>query len=222
MPDKRTVEAADLFRLKFVTSAQLSPDGARVAYTMSHVDADGEKEHSAIWLMTLASGETRQLTGGAAKDSSPRWSPDGSQIAFVSSRGEKAQVYLIPVDGGEAQPLTALKQGVGGGLAWSPDGTQIAFTAVPAEEPRDPDKPYRIDRFVYRFDEMEYLDDTVQALYVIPAAGGEPRRLTQDRQQLQQSAVVARWRHSPRRRVDAAGQLPRLRPQPGSGRCRQR
>ena len=179
---QRMVEPADLFRLKFTTSAQLSPDGKRVAYNITHVDAEKEKEHSAIWLITLETGETHQLTGGDAKDSSPAWSPDGRQIAFVSSRGEKPQIYTIPVDGGEARIVTSLKQGVGSAPVWSPDGTQIAFTALSLEAPRNPSKPYRVDRHVYRFDDMNYLDDVTQSLYLVSAHGGEARRLTDDRQ----------------------------------------
>ncbi|MBI1257372.1 MAG: prolyl oligopeptidase family serine peptidase [Chloroflexi bacterium] len=179
---QRTVEPADLFRLKFSTGAQLSPDGTRAAYTVYQVDGDKEKDSSAIWLVTLATGETRQLTNGAAKDSLPVWSPDGTQIAFVSTRGDKPQIYLIPVAGGEAQVLTSLPQGVGSSMAWSPNGTQIAFVARPQTEPRDPSKPYRVDRSVYRFDELNYLDDVAQSLYVISASGGEAQRLTDDRQ----------------------------------------
>ena len=179
--EKRAVEKADLFRLKFITGGQLSPDGKRVAYSISQVDAEKEKEFSAIWLLTLDSGATRQLTVGTAKDAAPQWSPDGRQIAFLSTRDEKAQIYVIPADGGEARQVTTFKQGVASSAAWSPDGKYIAFTAVPIEEPRDPKKPYRIDRTVYRFNEIEYLDDVVQSLYVVDTAGGEARRLTNDR-----------------------------------------
>ena len=180
-PEKRTVEPADLFRLQFVTGGKLSPDGKQIAYTISHVDAEKEKEFSAIWVMNIASGETHQFTSGAAVDASPAWSPDGKRIAFLSTRGEKAQIYVIPADGGEAHAITSLKQGVGGAPSWSPDGKQIAFTAVPIEEPRDPAKPYRVTRHVYRFNGAGYLDDAVQSVYVVDATGGEARRLIQDR-----------------------------------------
>ena len=178
--EKRTVELADLFRLEFVTGGQLSPDGKFAAYTVSHVDAEKEKEFTAIWLMNLETGATRQFTNGTASDADPQFSPDGKQIAFMSTRGEKPQIYVIPVDGGEARAVTSFKQGVGGNHAWSPDGKQIAFIANPIEEPRDPAKAYRVTRHVYRFNDMEYLDDVVQSLYVIDVSGGEPRRLTND------------------------------------------
>ncbi len=178
--EKRTVELADLFRLEFVTGGQLSPDGKFAAYTVSHVDAEKEKEFTAIWLMNLETGETRQFTNGTASDADPQFSPDSKQIAFLSTRGEKPQLYVIPVDGGEARAVTSLKQGAGGGIAWSPDGTQIAFGAPTVVDPRDPAKPYRVTRFVYRFNDLGYLDDVIQSIYVVEVASGEARRLTDD------------------------------------------
>jgi len=169
-----------LFRLRFLQEAQLSPDGRTIAYTVSHVDAEKEEEYVAIWLLSLETGESRQLTGGLARDTNPQWSPDGKQIAFLSTRGGKQQIYLIPVDGGEARVLTAIKQGVGGGPAWSPNGKQIAFTAGPVAEPLDPKKPYRVTRHIYRFDAAGYLDSAVQDIYIAPAEGGEPTQLTHD------------------------------------------
>jgi dipeptidyl aminopeptidase/acylaminoacyl peptidase len=175
----RTIQPEDLFKLRFLQDAKLSSDGKTVAYSTSWVDSE-DKEHEAIWLHTLESGETRQLTSGEAKDSNPRWSPDGKEIAFTSNRNEKNQIYTIPVHRGEAKPLTSMSQGVSGAVEWSPDGSLIAFTAGPQEEPRDPSKPYRVDRHIYRFNGMGYLDDVVNDIYVVSAKGGEEKRLTDD------------------------------------------
>ena len=82
--ERKTVEPGDLFRVRVVQDGVLSPDGAMVAYTVVHVDEEAEKERVTIWLHTLATGEARQLTVGLHRDTGPQWSPDGSQIAFVS------------------------------------------------------------------------------------------------------------------------------------------
>jgi len=141
---------------------------------------DEEKEYVTIWLLSLETGDARQLTAGLARDSNPQWSPDGQRIAFLSTRGDKPQLYLILVHGGEAQALTAIKQGVGGGPVWSPDGKYIAFTAGPATDPPQPNKPYRIARHIYRFDMVGYLDSAVQDVYVISIEEGGPKQLTDD------------------------------------------
>jgi dipeptidyl aminopeptidase/acylaminoacyl peptidase len=176
----RPVAAADLFRLAILQTARLSPDGRSAVFAVATVDAD-EQEHVTLWIVSLTTGETRQLSAGRGRDTSPEWSPDGRRIAFVSARDGKPQIYLIPVDGGEARALTSLEQGVGGGPLWSPDGSQIAFTAAPAPPP-DLGKPYQVGRHVYRFDAMGYLDGAIHSLFVMSADGGEPRRLTNDDQ----------------------------------------
>jgi len=176
----RPVQKEDLFRLKFLQAGALSPDGTRVVYGVSQVDAEKDEETVGLWLLSLATGEVRPLTNGLARDGAPAWSPAGDRIAFVSTRAEKPQIYVIPVDGGEARALTSLKQGVGGGPIWSPDGKQIAFSAGRPVDPPDPTKPYRVTRHIYRFDSVGYLDPAVQEIYVIPAEGGEVRPLTDD------------------------------------------
>ncbi|MCB0063310.1 MAG: S9 family peptidase [Caldilineaceae bacterium] len=181
MTDARPgVQPEDLFRLDFLQDAQLSPDGKMVAYALQQVDAETDAEQSAIYLQAMESGEVRQLTNGVAQDSAPRWSPDGKQLAFSSTRSGKPQIFLIAADGGEARQLTTLPQGISGGVAWSPDGRQLAFTAPPQAEPADPADPYRLTRAVYRFDKMGYLHRVISDIYVIDVAGGEAKALTQD------------------------------------------
>ncbi len=203
---QRPVEPADLYKFRFIRSASLSPDGKQAAYTVIHTDPESGKDHAAIWLVTLSNGASRQLTSGNTQDNAPTWSPDGKQIAFVSIRNEKPQIYVIPVDGGEARQVTTLKQGVGGGIAWSPDGTQIAFTSGSQTDPRDPTRPYRQTRFVYRFNDLGYIDDIVQSLYIVPAAGGEACRLTEDRFM----AISPKWSPDGKEILYLAGMNPEI------------
>jgi dipeptidyl aminopeptidase/acylaminoacyl peptidase len=181
--EKRNIQPEDLFKLKILQDAFLSPDGRQAIYGVSWTDSEKMEDYTNLWMIALDSGDSRRFTHGSWRDTAPAWSPDGKSIAFLSSRGEgKPQIYLIAPDGGEAQQLTHLEQGAGGGPAWSPDGKTIAFTAakLPKEKP-DPKKPYRITRNVYRFDGAGYLDPVVQDIYTIPVSGGEPKQLTDDR-----------------------------------------
>ncbi|MCJ7623757.1 MAG: S9 family peptidase [Anaerolineaceae bacterium] len=177
---KRPVEIDDLFRLKSITEAQLSPDGKSVVFTISLIDKEKEEELSALWLLSIESGENRQLTSGVKTDYSPVWSPVGEKIAFISTRAEKPQIYILAVGGGEAQKLTDLKQGVGGGPKWSPDGTKIAFTASKPIEPADPKDPYRVTRHIYRFDGIGYLEPAIQDIFMVSVENGEVKGLTDD------------------------------------------
>jgi dipeptidyl aminopeptidase/acylaminoacyl peptidase len=184
----RAIAPDDLFRLRFVVAADLSPDGSRVVFAQTRIapgekEDDDEIEHADLHLLEVESGEVRRLTFNDSTNTAPAISPDGSSVAFMSTRTEKPQLWLLPLDGGEPRKLTDLAQGVGGGPVWSPDGSKIAFTAGPQEEPRKPERPYRIDRTVWRFDEIGVIDDAVQDVYVIDAADhtAEPRRLTDDR-----------------------------------------
>ncbi|MGZ5556518.1 MAG: TolB family protein, partial [Candidatus Aminicenantales bacterium] len=135
-PAKRVPTVEDLMALKSAGNPQISPDGRRVAYTVTETDFDQDAYVTQIWLADVASGETIQLTRGKKSSSGPTWSPDGRWIAFTSSRAEdKSQIFVISPDGGEAIQMTKAETGVGG-FDWSPDGKTIAYTAsdpVPAE-----------------------------------------------------------------------------------------
>jgi len=184
----RPIAPEDLFRFAFVVAADLSPDETRVVFAQTRIvpgegeDAD-EVEHSDLHLLDVESGTVRRLTYSDSTNSAPAISPDGSTVAFMSSRTEKPQLWLLPLDGGEPRRLTDLPQGVGGGPVWSPDGSKVAFTAGSQEEPRKPEHPYRVTRTMWRFDGVGVLEDAVQDVYLVDAAdeAAEPRRLTDDR-----------------------------------------
>jgi dipeptidyl aminopeptidase/acylaminoacyl peptidase len=183
----RAITPEDLFRFRFVTAADLSPDGKQVVFAQTRIapgenEDDDEVEHSDLHLLDVESGEIRRLTFSDSTNAAPAISPDGKSVAFMSTRTEKPQLFLLPLDGGEPRKLTDLPQGVGGGPVWSPDG-KIAFTAGRQEEPRKPDRPYRITRTVWRFDEIGVVDDAVQDIYVLDTTDeeAEPQRLTDDR-----------------------------------------
>ena len=124
------LDAASIAQTPFVGDAQVSDDGRRIAYVVAHADLGKDDYQGDIWLIEGA-GAPRLLVGGPADDARPRWSPDGSRLAFLSNRAEKRQIYVLDMRGGEAWPLTAEKEGVSA-FSWSPDGQRIAFLARPA------------------------------------------------------------------------------------------
>lgn len=177
----RPFQPDDIFRMRFPSAGALSPDSRRVVYSVRATDLDALKDYETLWLYSFDTNAHRPLTEGMFRDSKPCWSPDGQSIAFRSTRGETPQVYLIPSAGGEPKALTALKQGVGSAPLWSPDGQWIAFTATPHETFPDPHLPYRIQRAVYRFDDIGTIDPAVQEIFIVPAQGGAARQLTRAR-----------------------------------------
>lgn len=134
--EKRLITPEDVYRITLVEDPRLSPDGRWVAFVRVTTDRMENGYKRTIWLVEIASGETRQLTR-SGKDSSPRWSPDGSHLAFVSSREGKPQIYLLPVrtPGGEPRALTAAANGASS-PAWSSDGAWIAYLAATHAEER--------------------------------------------------------------------------------------
>jgi dipeptidyl aminopeptidase/acylaminoacyl peptidase len=176
----------DVYELTGPSDPRLRPDGQEVAYVVWWIDEEENEYRQAIWLAAVdGSSPPRQFTSGP-KDAQPRWSPDGTQLAFVSGRGEKdakRQLYVMPVGGGEPRKLTDLKEDVGEPV-WSPDGTRIAFTArVPDEAYEEEDDrkraPRRFTRLFYKLDNVGWTGDRRRHLYVVPVDGSaEAKQLT--------------------------------------------
>ncbi len=127
----RKLQVEDLFAFRLVGDVQLSPAGDRVAYVESRVNKEKNEYETSIWMVTPPQGPVR-FTGGTT-DASPRFSPDGSQLAFISRRSGQPQVWVMSVLGGEARQLTKVQGGVRE-FVWSPDGSRIAFTAMLDDE----------------------------------------------------------------------------------------
>ncbi|HWZ98534.1 MAG TPA: S9 family peptidase [Candidatus Dormibacteraeota bacterium] len=146
--EKKTTEESnllvpeDFLKLRGVQDPQFSPDGTRVAFVATD-PLTGQHRTRHIWMYDLKSKSAWQFTYSEKSESTPRWSPDGKQLAFLSNRGEEQQIYLMRVNGGEAAELTKGKGGVEN-FAWAPDGKQIAFLSPDAkteeQEKKEKDK----------------------------------------------------------------------------------
>src|SRR5262245_10292975 len=121
---------------------EMSPDGSRLVFTVSE-PPKGTARARALWLMEVPGGQLRQLTFSGKSDGSPRWSPDGTSIAFTSDRDGAAQLYRLSLRGGEAEKLTDRKDAVSA-FRWSPDGSRIALlmteAKTDAQQAREKDK----------------------------------------------------------------------------------
>src|SRR5689334_19697381 len=179
------MQPKDVYQLTGVGDPRISPDGRMVAYVVWRLDEEDNEQKSAIWLRPVdGSGPARQLTEGKKRDSSPRWSPDGARLAYVSSReGGAGQLHVMDMAGGEPRKLTDVKEDVTD-PRWSPDGTKLLFHArVRAAEYEDTDDrkraPRRVTRLQYKLDNVGWVFDRRRHLFVVPADGSsEPTQLT--------------------------------------------
>jgi Tol biopolymer transport system component len=124
----RYFTGADLFNLEVASDPQISPDGRTIAYVRKSNDIMTDKARLTVWLVDVASGQQRPLLAGSGSYLSPRWSPDGTRLAYVATEGDSPQLYVRWMAGGlppERARITGLPDSPDS-LAWSPDGRRIA------------------------------------------------------------------------------------------------
>src|SRR2546423_8069809 len=187
---RRPLEPTDIFELKTVGDPRISPDGAWVAYTVSSLDKKEDAADTDIYMAPVSGGAAIRLTSSKKPETSPRWSPDGRYIAFLSGRdGKKTQVYLLDRRGGDAQQLTDYKTGASA-IAWSPDSAKLALL-VSDPDPDDPNpdaeakdkkpKPHVVTRLQFMRDGEGYLNDVKRHIHVFEIATKNDLQLTSDK-----------------------------------------
>ena len=187
----RPLSPADMFAIETASDAQISPDGAWVVYVRNWSDANTDKRHSNLWMVKRDGSMHRPLTSGKVRDGSPRWSPDGTRLAYTSDRDGRGQLYVRWMDTGESIALT------NGAIPpqsaeWSPDGTRLAFVQFVPKAPLVVGTPLTpppgatwsappkyTDALVFRFDGVGEVPVGHSHIFVVRADGGAPRQLSQ-------------------------------------------
>ena len=184
------LRASHILDWERVSGPAISPDGSEVIYTRSHVDRERDRWKSELWIVNADGSRNRFLAQG----SSPVWSPDGTRIAFLAeAEGGAPQIHVRWMDAEGAVSQVTRDGPPPRDLHWSPDSSWIAFTrVVPAPEtwdlpsmPSPPEgaewtkAPRIVRRMHFRQDRVGFLEEGFRHLFVVPAAGGAARQLTE-------------------------------------------
>lgn len=189
--DARMFKPEDIFKLEYAADPQISPNGKRLVYVRTAMDIMTDGRTSNLWIVNTDGSEHRPLLSGKQQFSSPRWSPNGGRIAYISTQDGAPQIYVRWMDTGQTALISNLTEAPAD-LTWSPDGKSLAFTmnvnsgpapsfATPPQKPAGATwaEPFQvIDKAIYRFNGKGYLPYAYKHIFVVPAEGGTPRQLS--------------------------------------------
>jgi dipeptidyl aminopeptidase/acylaminoacyl peptidase len=179
-----------IWEMRSVGDPQITRDGKSVIYVLGFNDKMSDQKLSNLWMVSSDGKDNRPLTAGAFRDSSPRISPDGARIAYLSNRSGKVQIHVRWLDGSQEAQITDLQQAPGN-IEWSPDGKWIGYTArVPSKPdwsirlPEKPngakwaDPPIVISKLRWTADGQGILQPGYTHVFAVPASGGAPKQIT--------------------------------------------
>ncbi|MEX0942144.1 MAG: DPP IV N-terminal domain-containing protein, partial [Pseudomonadales bacterium] len=182
--------ALDVFELEYADDPQVAPDGRSVIYVRRANDIMTDTTRANLWQVGIEGDSHRPLYSGTTRYDSPRWSPTGDRIAFLSNEGGSTQIYVRWMDTGQTALVTNVRDAPGS-LGWSPDGHWLAFTmnvpaaTKPIAKPRAKPEgakwsaPVRvIDSVRYQFDGRGIVEPSYRHVFIVPSDGGTPRQLT--------------------------------------------
>ncbi|MGH9880700.1 MAG: prolyl oligopeptidase family serine peptidase [Pyrinomonadaceae bacterium] len=202
----RGITPEDYYSFEFLSDPQISPDGKLVAYVLTKIDRAQNRRNSSIWMATTdGSRAPWQFTTSPQTSNSPRWSPDGKSLAFLSSRPSestppapgaaattpgppaseqpRSQVYLLSMNGGEAKRITNLKNGIST-FRWAPDGSRLAVVSRIGPSDSRPESKERSDvrhykNSAYKFNDSGWFDDRRAHIWVVDVKTGNAKQITE-------------------------------------------